>query len=152
MTGTGHAANEAGVPTNPSAAAAANGSALDHSPAVGPAAPVAWSAFSQANVDHRPSVPEVGLDPVAAARLAEQSAIAAALARVRKAAKKDKEKRKKHKERDKAGKKKDKKQRKAKSKKQKTADGAVLFVKEGANRDADSSEADSDASARSADP
>jgi hypothetical protein len=73
------------------------------------------------------------------------------LARVRKAAKKDRDKRKKHKEREKAGKKKDRKNKKAKSKKRKqNANGAMLSAKQGVHRDVDSSEVDSDASARSA--
>jgi len=124
-----------------------NGSASvlrpDSSPApVGPAPPA-----GQPEDGHRPSAPGPHLDAAAAARLAEQSAIAAALARVRKAAKKDKEKRKKHKDRDKGGRKKDRKAKKAKSKEHAAADDRVPVTQPaGTRRDRDSSDTDSDAS------
>ena len=92
-------------------------------------------------------MPRPGVDPAAAARLAEQSAIAAALARIRKAAKKDKDKRKKHKDRDKVGTKKDKKKRKAKSKKHVAADDEAPAVRTGSRRDLDGSDSGSDGSA-----
>ena len=132
------------------AEAVPNGSALVLSPDPSPA-PVgpALYASNPENVD-RPSVPGPHLDAAAAARIAEQSAIAAALARVRKAAKKDKDKRKKHKERDMGGRKKDKKHKKAKSKKHVAVDDRAPVVKAaGARRDHDGSDTDTDASDRS---
>ncbi len=120
-----------------------NGSALVLRPApIGPAPPA-----GQADDGGRPSAPGPQLDTAAAARLAEQSAIAAALARVRKAAKRDKDKRKKHKDRDKGGRKRDKKAKKAKSRKHAAADDGVPQVQAaGTRRNGDSSDTDSDAS------
>ena len=137
----------ASLPSHRRTEAVPNGSAFmlrpDRSPApVDPALPAA-----QIVVGDRPSAPGPHLDAAAAARLAEQSAIAAALAKVRKAAKKDRDKRKKHKDRDKGGRKKDKKAKKAKSKKHAVSHDRVPTAQAaGTDRDRDSSDTDSDAS------